>query len=130
MALKVNARGGIFCSAHTALSGLKKSCRAARLNPWPQVNAPLPCNPWEIRLVTLICNESYLEFPVGDPETLIGVPLADVNCGNGYSALCRLFPRGKPLYGSKLGKPRTARAFWTAPLLSGWASKTRSWSLL
>src|SRR5712671_1963405 len=130
MALKVSARAGIFCSAHTALSGLKKSCRVARLNPWPQVKAPVACNPWESRLVTLICNESYLEFPVGDPEGLIGVgvpvALIAVNCGNGYSALCRLFPKGKPLYGRKLGKPRAASAPWTVPLLSGWVSKLRS----
>src|SRR5690348_13395725 len=97
---KVSARGGIFCNAHAALDGLKKSCRVARLNAWPQVNVPPPCNPCDKRLVTLICSESYLEFPVGEPEGLI-FP----NCGYGYRALCRLFPCGNPLYGEKLGKP-------------------------
>ena len=60
------------------LSGLKKSCRVARVKPLAQVNAPPACRPCEKRLVAFICKESYLELPVADP-----VGFSAPNCGNG-----------------------------------------------
>src|SRR5271170_6226859 len=79
MKLKLSVRGGICDKTYLLLEELKKSCRKGSvLKPWAQVKNPPAWRPCEKRLVALVCKESYLEPPVGEPEGPI-VPY----CGKG-----------------------------------------------
>src|ERR1700674_1790060 len=70
-----------------------------------QVKATEPSRPWEKRLVSFTCRESYQLLPSGDQR---GARLP-LNCGNGRSAWATVLLVRNPGYGG-VEKPRLTAA--------------------
>src|ERR1051325_3424112 len=97
------------------------SAFAPRASSFCQVNAESTLSPWERRLVTLACRESYQVSPNGGPRKGESVP----HCGYGRSAWFRLEVAGNPGY-TLLGFAKNGNREITAGELMRVVSNARS----